>query len=124
MSVIAGYEGKRLFSLSTYEVICKSPRSIEFLQFFTSFSKIWTIGPKIESKMGKERQFAMERPEPHPMTLIVISICISSGNIIPQFWPFSLYSICPPRRFKCLPRNATQLPMCLGNLCTEMAAVT
>ena len=70
MSVIAGHERKRLFSVSTYEVTCKSPRSIEFLQFFTSFSKIWTIGPKIESKMGEERQFAMERPEPHPMTLL------------------------------------------------------
>ena len=88
MSVIAGYERKKLFSLSTYEVICKSPRSIEFLQFFTSFSKIWTIGPKIESKMGKERQFAMERPEPHPMTLIVISICISSGNILSSILAF------------------------------------
>ena len=36
VSVIAGDERKKLFSLSAYEVICKSPRSIEFLQFLTS----------------------------------------------------------------------------------------
>ena len=70
VSVIAGDERKKLLSLSTYEVICKSPKSIEFLQILTSFTKIWTIGPKIESKVGKKRQFTMERPEPHCMTLV------------------------------------------------------
>ena len=115
VSVIAGYESKKLFSLSMYEVIFKSPRSIEFLQFFTSFTKIWTIGPKIESKMGKKRQFTMERPELHCMTLLfrfafqVESFCAN----------FSLFLfILSVRRSVSsayVPRNATQLAMCLGS---------
>ena len=55
MSVIAGYERK----------------------------KLWAIGPKRESKMGKERQFTMLKGT--ALHDIVISICISSGNIVPQF---------------------------------------
>ena len=123
VSVIAGDERKKLLSLSTYEVICKSPKSIEFLQILTSFTKIWTIGPKIESKIGKKRQFTMERPEPHCMTL-VFRFAAQVETLLPNF---SLFLFIPPvcRSVSSayVPRNATQLVMCLGNLCTETAAV-
>ena len=123
MSVIAGDERKKLLSLSTYEVICTSPKSIEFLQILTSFTKIWTIGPKIESKIGKKRQFTMERPEPHCMTL-VFRFAAQVETLLPNF---SLFLFIPPVCRSVsgayVPRNATQLVMCLGNLCTETAAV-
>ena len=116
VSVIAGDERKKLFSLSTYEVICKSPRSIEFLQFLTSFTKIWTIGPKIESKIGKKRQFTMERPEPHCM-ILAFRFAAQVETLLP------IPSVCRSVSSAYVPRNATQLVMCLGNLCTETAAV-
>ena len=103
-----------------YEVICKSPRSIEFLQFFTSFSEIWTIGPKIESKMGKKRQFTMERPEPHCMTLL-FRFAFQVESFFPNFSLF-LFILSVRRSVSSahVPDNATQLAMYLGSLCTDL----
>ena len=106
----SGYERKKMFSLSASEVICKSPRSIEFLQFLTSFTKIWTIGPKIESKMCKERQSTMERPQPHCMTLL-FRFAFQVESFSPNFSLFlfipsvrrGVSSACPemPRSLRC-----------------------
>ena len=67
----------------------------------------------------KKRQFTMERPEPLCTTLLFLF-----AFQVEQFFPnFSLFLfILSVRRSVSsayVPRNATQLAMCLGSLCTE-----
>ena len=74
---------------------------------------------KIESKMGKKRSFTMERPEPHCMTML-FRFAFQAESFFPNFSLF-LFILSVRRSVSSayVPRSATQLAMCLGNLCTE-----
>ena len=67
----------------------------------------------------KKRQFTMERPEPLCTTLLFL-FAFQVEYFFPNFSLF--FFILSVRRSVSsayVPRNATQLAMCLGSLCTE-----
>ena len=69
--------------------------------------------------MGKKRQFTMERPEPHCLTLL-FWFAFQVESFFPNFSLF-LFILSVRRSVSSayVPDNATQLAMCLRSLCTE-----